>query len=178
MHCIDIFESPLGNITLSAQNGKLCGLWFEGQKYDKAGLAADTLTNPDEPVFKQAKAWLSAYFEGRDPGSIPEVELKGTAFQNTVWKLLAEIPYGSTTTYGQLGAKVAKAMGKERTSARAVGGAVGKNPISIILPCHRVMGASKSLTGYAGGIARKKTLLELEGFDTTLLTTPTKGTAL
>lgn len=166
MCCTDTFESPLGKITLAAKKGKLCGLWFEGQKYEKAGLCPNAPTSPNEPILKQTKVWLFTYFEGKDPGILPEIELNGTAFQNVVWSLLAEIPYGSITTYGQLGAKVAEATGKERTSARAVGGAVGKNPLSIILPCHRVLGASRSLTGYAGGIARKKALLELEGLDT------------
>lgn len=163
MYNTDTFESPLGPITLGAHDGTLCGLWFEGQKYDRVNLPSDVKHDPTLPAFHQAKAWLETYFTGTDPGFTPPIALSGTAFQTVVWHLLSTIPFGQTITYGQLAAQVAQATGKERMSARAVGSAVGKNPLSLILPCHRVVGASNNLTGYAGGLKRKKALLELEG---------------
>ena len=129
------------------------------------------------PVFKRARVWLDAYFDGRDPGAIPPCAPRGSVFRQRVWAELAEIPYGGLTTYGAIAARISEKTGAP-TSARAVGGAVGHNPVSIILPCHRVVGASRSLTGYAGGLERKIALLKLEGVDMSVLTVPTKGTAL
>lgn len=147
-------DSPLGKLTLAADGEALVGLWLEGQKYFGAGL---DLTPGESPVFEAAKRWLDRYFAGERPS--PEelpLDPRGTEFQRRVWALLCEIPCGQTTTYGEL-ARILE------SSPRAVGSAVGRNPISIIIPCHRVLGANGSLTGYAGGIERKRWLLEHEG---------------
>lgn len=178
MQYTDTVSSPLGEIILAAEGDQLIGLWFAGQKYDQAGLDVQAEPKSDLPIFQQARTWLAAYFEGKDPGPLPPCAPKGTEFQRLVWGLLAQIPYGQTTTYGQLAVEVARATGKERSSSRAVGGAVGRNPVSIILPCHRVVGASKNLTGFSGGLDRKKALLILEGVDISQFKTPTQGTAL
>lgn len=176
MDYIDIYESPLGTITLASDGEALVGLWFDKQKYDKATLAENEL-RPDVSVLAETRAWLDVYFGGKDPGPIPPVKPRGTEFRQRVWKQLAEIPYGTLTTYGEIARRIAEETGS-RASARAVGGGVGHNPISIILPCHRVVGASGSLTGFGGGMPRKIALLELEGVDLSKLTVPTKGTAL
>ena len=171
------YASPLGDIELASNGEALIGLWFKGQKYDAATLSPTVQEKPDDPVLAQARAWLDAYFEGRDPGEIPSCAPRGSEFRQLVWAKLAEIPYGELVTYGDIAKAIEADTGKKR-SARAVGGAVGHNPVSIILPCHRVVGASRSLTGYAGGIERKIALLKLEGVDMSSLTVPTKGTAL
>lgn len=156
------YQSPLGGITLAADGEALTGLWFEGQKY--YGLYLDKEHEErDLPVFQQAKEWLDNYFSGRDPGFTPPLRFTGSPFQNEVWAILAEIPYGKTRTYGDIARELAQKRGLSRMSAQAVGGAVGKNEISIIAPCHRVVGANGSLTGYAGGISKKIELLKLEG---------------
>lgn len=153
MHYTQTISSPLGNILLSADEVGLTGLWFDGGRY-----YADTL--PEEhveretPILMDTKRWLDVYFTGREPDFTPLLHPTGSSFRQTVWQLLLEIPYGQTTTYGAL-------LG-DGASARAVGGAVGRNPISIIVPCHRVIGADGSLTGYAGGVDRKIRLLALE----------------
>ena len=156
----DSFASPLGEILLVSDGDTLSGLYFEGQKYIPALPEAEK--DPSLPVFKSARAWLERYFAGEKP----EVDLPlcaaGTAFQGAVWDLLKEIPYGATVTYGELAERLAARRGRP-CSARAVGAAVGRNPISLIVPCHRVIGADGSLTGYAGGLARKRALLRLEG---------------
>ena len=172
------YDSPLGPITLASDGEALTGLWFDGQKYDKLHLDPDAQATNDLPVFDQARAWLDAYFAGRDPGALPPCRFEGTDFQVRVWHELEKIPYGQSVTYGDIAAAIAKQVGKAKMSARAVGVAVGHNPISIIVPCHRVVGASGSLTGYGGGIKRKVALLELEGFDMSRFSIPTKGTAL
>lgn len=154
-------QSPLGGITLAGDGERLVGLWFDGQKRYAAILEA-----PHEerrlPVFDAAVRWLDVYFSGRDPGFTPPLGLRATGFQRAVWEALLTIPYGRTTTYGQLADIVAARTGALRVSARAVGGAVARNAISLIIPCHRVLGADGSLTGYAGGVRRKAQLLELE----------------
>ena len=156
------YSSPLGPLLLAAESDTLTGLWLSGQEYFAAGLdpAAE---EGDAPVLRAAAAWLGAYFSGEKP-EIAGLSLapKGSGFQKLVWSLLTEIPYGETTTYGALAAEAEGQLGR-RTSARAVGAAVGRNPISIILPCHRVLGASGSLTGYAGGLEKKAWLLRHEG---------------
>ena len=129
-------------------------------------------------VFDQTKRWLDLYFSGREPGFTPALNPLGSAFRRAVWEILLKIPYGKTTTYGQIAREIAAARGLAKMSAQAVGGAVGHNEISIIIPCHRVIGAHGNLTGYAGGIDRKIKLLQLEGVDMRGLFTPTKGTAL
>ena len=158
---IAYYESPIGKLLLSADGTGLTGLWFEGQKYYGAGIT-------ENPAFREnahicdAADWLDSYFSGLIPKNTPKLHMQGTEFRTSVWKLLLEIPYGKTTTYGELAAKLAAVNNSGRISARAAGGAVGHNPISIIVPCHRVIGADGTLTGYAGGIERKEYLLRLE----------------
>ena len=177
MQYITHYQSPLGGITVSSDGSALTGLWFDGQKYFASTLGADYKEN-DLPVFAEAKCWLDIYFSGREPDFTPSLSLKGSAFRMAVWQILQSIPYGQTITYGDIARQLAAQTGKTKMSAQAVGGAVGHNPISIIVPCHRVVGTGGSLTGYAGGIDKKVLLLELEGIDTTEFTMPTKGTAL
>lgn len=151
------YASPLGGILLAADGEGLTGLWFEGQKYFARGLDAEH-EEKLLPVFAQAARWLDTYFSGKEPDFTPPLHLPGTEFQRTVWQKLLAIPYGGTETYGGL----ARLCSRAGMTARAVGGAVGRNPVSIIVPCHRVVGARGSLTGYAGGIERKEKLLALE----------------
>ncbi len=157
------YESPLGNILLAGDEQGLTGLWFtEGGRYIGSGLNREARRRETD-FFDQAKEWLDIYFSGRDPGFFPKIHFTGSGFRNRVGEILCEIPYGKTVTYGRIAARIAKERGLERMSAQAVGGAVGHNPICIIVPCHRVIGSNGSLTGYGGGILRKKALLELEG---------------
>ena len=151
------YLSPLGGITLASDGEALIGLWFEGQKHFGAGVTGETVEK-SLPVFDQADRWLDVYFSGREPDFTPPLRPRGTAFQETVWRRLLDIPYGCTASYGEIAAALSLPPG----AARAVGGAVGRNPISLIIPCHRVVGADGSLTGYAGGMERKKRLLSLE----------------
>lgn len=155
--------SPLGGMTMSADEFGLTGLWFDGQKNFAGTLSPDAAEEPGYPVFQQTVEWLSVYFEGRDPGSTPSLHLKGTPFRKAVWSVLLSIPYGETRTYGEVAEAVSAASGSAHASPRAVGGAAGHNPISLIVPCHRVIGASGCLTGYAGGLERKARLLAMEG---------------
>ena len=168
--------SPVGMLHLASDGEAITGLWIEGQKYFAATLDSDTENRPDLPVFQQVKAWLEAYFAKQALPPLPPLAPKGSAFRQKVWEQLLAIPYGKTVTYGDI-AKTLKANGVS-AAAQAVGGAVGHNPISIIIPCHRVVGSSGSLTGYAGGVHIKKHLLELEETDMTGMFIPTKGTAL
>lgn len=162
MQHICSYRSPLGNITLEADDRELTGLWFEGQKYypDFSGKPFD---EKETRALSLAKEWLDIYFSGKEPDIKVPIHFSGTAFRNKVWEMLLSIPYGKTVTYGQIADMLAKKRGTERMSARAVGGAVGHNRISIIVPCHRVIGSDGSLTGYAGGTERKRELLKLEG---------------
>lgn len=162
---------------MASDGTALTGLWFDGQKYFAEGLA-ETATAKSLPVFNETVRWLDIYFAGRRPDFTPPLNLEGTTFRKEVWQLLLQIPYGQTTTYGKLAAQLAAHNDLKRMSAQAVGGAVGHNPISIIVPCHRVVGTGGSLTGYAGGLAKKLALLKLEGIDTAKFTMPAKGTAL
>lgn len=155
-------ESPLGGITLASDGEALTGLWFDGQKFFAEGLARGAVLRP-LPVFAETARWLQLYFQGREPDFTPPLRLIGTPFQLAVWELLRQIPYGSTVSYGHLARRIAERRGLPRFSAQAVGGAVGRNPISLIVPCHRVLGADGSLTGYAGGLEKKAALLRLEG---------------
>lgn len=168
--------SPLGPLSLASDGEAITGLWLEGQKYFAAGLEAETEERLDLPAFRQAAAWLGACFEKRELPPLPSLAPRGSEFRQRVWKLLLEIPSGKTTTYGALTEKL-KAAGVS-ASPQAVGGAVGHNPISILIPCHRVVGANGSLTGYAGGVEKKRFLLELEGADLSGLHMPKSGTAL
>ena len=156
------YLSPLGGITLSANETGLTGLWFDGQKYFGSTLAAGARREA-VPVLAQAKEWLDRYFRGEDPGPLPPLELRGTPFQREVWGLLLQIPRGQVTTYGRLAARMAGQMGRPSMSAQAVGGAVGHNPISILVPCHRVIAGDGSLGGYGGASDAKRFLLRLEG---------------
>ena len=171
------YNSPLGRILLAADEIGLTGLWFEGQKYfalylDKAHVEREI------PLFKKVKRWLDIYFSGKEPDFSVPLHFSGTDFQKEVWKILCSIPYGQTETYGGIADRIAEKRGLPRMSAQAVGGAVGHNEISIIVPCHRVVGTNGSLTGYAGGIDRKVKLLLLERVDMKSLFIPQKGTAL
>ncbi len=161
MQSMNYYHSPIGEITLTADETGLTGLWFDGEKYETRRLGAEH-KEQHLPVFDQAKQWLEIYFSGKEPAFCPPLHLAGTPFQLSVWKLLREIPYGKTTTYGALAKEIAQQKGIARMSAQAVGGAVGRNPISIIIPCHRVIGANGDLTGYAGGIDKKEKLLAIE----------------
>ena len=172
------YESPLGSILLAGDEEGLTGLWFtEGGRYIGLGLKEEALHRETE-YFEQTKNWLDIYFTGRNPGFFPKIHLLGSPFRTRVGKIMCEIPFGKTVTYGWIADRIAKERGLEKMSAQAVGGAVGHNPISIIVPCHRVVGSNGSLTGYGGGIMRKKALLELEGIDMSQFTIPKKGTAL
>lgn len=162
MQYITTYQSPLGGVTLAANGETLTGLWFKGQKYYALHLDKE-FEEKDLPVFQQAKEWLDIYFSGKAPDFTPPLRFTGSTFQNEVWTILAAIPYGKTRTYGDIAQELARKRGLPRMSAQAVGGAVGRNKISIIVPCHRVVGANGSLTGYAGGISKKVELLKLEG---------------
>lgn len=171
------YQSPVGEILLAADEIGLTGLWFDGEKF-----YADSLDPEHEekelPVFEAVRKWLDIYFSGKEPDFMPPVHMIGSPFRLSVWELLWQIPYGETVTYGELAKRVAEQRGLSRMSAQAVGGAVGHNEISIIVPCHRVVGSDGSLTGYAGGVDKKERLLTLEGVDMKKLFVPTKGTAL
>ena len=169
--------SPLGEITLRSDGEALTGLWFADDKhYGAKDIAGAALADLD--IFTQAENWLAEYFAGREPKVSVPLKLQGSEFQMQVWRLLQDIPYGRLVTYGDIAKKIAAQKGVVRMSAQAVGGAVGHNPLCIIVPCHRVVGANGSLTGYGGGMWRKVRLLELEKVDISKLTVPTKGTAL
>lgn len=164
MTYIQHYASPLGGILLAANDIGLTGLWFDGQKYFADNLPAEHIER-ETPILTDAKRWLDVYFTGNEPGFKPPLHIVGSAFRQKVWKLLLQIPYGQTVTYGELARQLAEKQGLARMSAQAVGGAVGHNEISVIIPCHRVVGTSGSLTGYAGGIDKKIMLLELEQAD-------------
>ena len=160
---ISYYDAPIGKLLLAASWDALTGLWTEGQKYYPYELPKTAVQNDANPILMQARGWLDRYFAGAKP-EISELKLSpaGTAFQQQVWRILCRIPYGQVTTYGAIAKELAAEKGLASMSAQAVGGAVGRNPISIIIPCHRVVGADGSLTGYAGGLERKKLLLTLE----------------
>ncbi len=170
------YKSPLGGMTMACDETGITGLWFDGQKYFGSGFlkeadpenreekSAETGKEQKKPlVLIQAEKWLDLYFAGCRPDFTPPLHLSGSDFRLAVWKLLLEIPYGQTTTYKEIACRIAEQNGGKYMSAQAVGGAVGHNPVSIIVPCHRVLGTDGSLTGYAGGIEKKRRLLELEG---------------
>jgi methylated-DNA-[protein]-cysteine S-methyltransferase len=179
MYYSTTYQSPVGNLTLASDGQNLVGLWIEGQKYHRDTLLEKADEQNDLPVLSETKNWLDRYFAGKKP-DVSELPLApiGGEFRQGVWDILRSIPYGKVTTYGDIAKKMAVKSGKVRMSAQAVGGAVGHNPISIIIPCHRVVGSNGSLTGYAGGIGTKCKLLEFEGVDMGALFIPKKGTAL
>ena len=164
------YDSPVGGLVLAAHGEDLCGLWLEGQKYFGGGLVDKAVPEEDLPVFAQARDWLDRYFAGAQPNP-RELPLApaGGEFRQAVWKLLLDIPCGQVTAYGELARRIAAQRGLASMSAQAVGGAVGHNPISIIIPCHRVVGTGGSLTGYAGGVDKKRWLLSYEGVDVSRL---------
>jgi len=166
------YDSPFGSITLASDGASLVGLWFDGQKYFAATLEEEH-EQKSLPVFQETRRWLELYFSGKNPDFLPPLAPKATPFRKKVWDVLLSIPYGETMTYGA----IARRIGMEK-AAHAVGGAVAHNPISVIVPCHRVVGASGSLTGYAGGVDRKAKLLALENADMRKFFMPKKGTAL
>lgn len=171
------YDSPLGGITLSSNGTELTGLWFDGQKY-----FGDTLEEKYEekglPIFEQSARWLDIYFSGKAPDFTPPLYMQTTSFRKKVWEIMLTIPFGKTMTYGEIADRIAKQKGLSKMSAQAVGGAVGHNSISLIIPCHRVVGTNGSLTGYAGGIEKKVQLLTLEKADMSSFFVPKKGTAL
>ena len=171
------YDSPLGKILLAADEEGMTGVWFEAQKYFAAKLPPEH-EEGTMPVLGDACRWLDVYFSGREPDFTPKLHLIGSDFRQAVWALLLQIPYRQTVTYGELARQLAEKQGRPRMSAQAVGGAVGHNKISIIIPCHRVVGTGGSLTGYAGGIDRKVKLLALEQADMTRFFVPKTGTAL
>ena len=171
------YDSPLGGITLASNGDTLIGLWFDGQKYYADALDTDH-EEKELPIFEQTKKWLDIYFSGKSPDFTPPLNMKTTEFRKAVWEVMLTIPYGKTMTYGEIAEQIAKRNGIKRMSAQAVGGAVGHNSISLIIPCHRVVGTDGSLTGYAGGIQKKEKLLEMEGADMAHFFVPKKGTAL
>lgn len=158
------YSSPLGSLTLASDGKSLCGLWIEGQKYFNGTIKEEMEEKDDMPVFDQTKDWLDRYFAKQTP-TVFELSLApaGSRFRQNVWDILCQIPYGHVVTYGEIARQMAQKMDRPAMSAQAVGGAVGHNPISIIIPCHRVVGANGSLTGYAGGIEKKAWLLSHEG---------------
>ena len=157
------YSSPLGDILLASKNNELIGLWFKDQKYYLSSIHEETQEKDDEEILIKTKNWLDRYFKGENP-NIKELSLNpiGSPFRKEVWKILCEIPYGSTITYKEIAIKLAKERNIKSMSAQAVGGAVSHNPISIIIPCHRVIGSNGNLTGYAGGLDKKAYLLKHE----------------
>ena len=167
------YKSPVGDILLASDKNSIIGLWIGQQKYISNTMPRDIIENKELPILHEGSAWLDDYFAGKKPG-LSRLPLSpiGSEFKQQVWKILVEIPYGELTTYGSISKEVAKRIGKDRMSAQAVGGAVGHNPISIIIPCHRVVGANGSLTGYASGIEKKIELLKHERVNMTCLFVP------
>ncbi len=155
------YKSPLGGITLASDGVSLIGLWFDGQKYYADTLRDEIIEGP-LPIFEETMRWLNIYFTGNAPSFTPPISMHTTPFRRDVWEILMTIPFGQTMTYGEIAELLAARKGLSKMSAQAVGGAVGHNPISLIIPCHRVIGTDGSLTGYAGGIDRKSHLLAME----------------
>ncbi|MCI8623912.1 MAG: methylated-DNA--[protein]-cysteine S-methyltransferase [Provencibacterium sp.] len=179
MYYFTQYDSPIGRLTLGCKEQKLVGLWIEGQKYFGSTVPEERIPGDGLPVFRQTKEWLDRYFAGEKPSPF-ELPLApaGGQFRQEVWEILCGIPYGEVMTYGAIAQRIAKRQNRKTMSGQAVGGAVGHNPISIIIPCHRVVGARGNLTGYAGGVAKKRWLLAHEGLDANRFFIPKRGTAL
>lgn len=164
MDYIHHYTSPIGQITMASDGRALVGLWFDGQKYFADTLdCSASMAEADLPIFKLTDEWLDIYFSGKAPDFTPPLEMRTTPFRKAVWEIMLTIPFGQTMTYGQIAEQIARRRGLAKMSAQAVGGAVGHNSISLIIPCHRVLGAHGALTGYAGGLDKKHHLLMLEG---------------
>ena len=184
------YDSPLGMITVACDDEAIIGLWFNGQRHFGNILPSETVELGENELrtstvgckanalLEEARRWLDVYFSGQEPDFLPPLRYDSTPFRKVVCDIMLTIPYGKTMTYGEIADMIATERGIEKMSAQAVGGAVGHNPISLMIPCHRVVGTNGSLTGYGGGIARKLKLLELENADMTDLFIPKKGTAL
>ena len=155
------YESPLGRITLASDGNSLVGLWFDKQKYFSDVLSSSHIEK-NLPIFEETIKWLDIYFSGKAPDFTPKLKMRTTDFRKRVWEIMLKIPYGKTMTYGEIANIIAKEKGLSHMSAQAVGGAVGHNSISLIIPCHRVIGTKGNLIGYGGGIDKKKKLLEME----------------
>lgn len=155
------YQSPLGEIVIASDGTAITGLWLVGQRHFDIEVEG-CITDKDLPIFEEVSRWLDIYFTGNNPGEIPAVRMNGTPFQLEVWHILQTIPYGKLITYREVAELIAKKRGITKMSARAVGNAVGRNPVSILVPCHRVVGSDGKMTGYAGGIERKVKLLKLE----------------
>lgn len=163
MHYTSLYKSPLGEMLLAADDAGVIGVWFTGEKYFAYCLDKENNTPQETPIIKELKRWLDIYFSGREPDFTPPINMIGTPFQIEVWNILRKISYGETTTYSAIAAQIAHNRGVGRMSAQAIGTAVGKNNIKLIVPCHRVVATNNSLAGYAGGIDKKIKLLQLEG---------------
>lgn len=174
MQNIQYYASPLGKILLAGDDRGLTGLWFEKQEYYAQSLGADH-EEKSTAVLEEAAEWLDIYFSGKDPGPFRKIHMIGTEFQKSVWRVLLTIPYGKTMTYGEIAARLAEEKGLRHMSSRAVGGAVGHNNISVIIPCHRVIGSDGSLTGYAAGVDKKEAMLRLEHAWTDAMYIPGNG---
>ena len=172
MHYLNHYESPLGAMTMASDGEHLTGLWFDGQKYDRSTIDGNAELKPHLPVFTQTTQWLDSYFGGTDPGFAPPIRVESSDFKKTVTAIMLSIPFGATSTYARIAAEVARRTGRKQMSAQAVGGAVGHNPIALIVPCHRVLASDGSLRGYAGGVDRKEWLLKMEGVNMSGLSTP------
>lgn len=178
MDLTHVYNSPLGKITLASDGKNLVGLWFEKNRFFAEGLSEELEENANLPIFDETSSWLNIYFSGKVPDFTPSLLVRGSNFRKRVCEILREIPYGKTLTYGEIANRIAKERGLSKMSAQAVGGAVGHNPISIIIPCHRVVGVNGNLTGYGGGMWRKVKLLELEKLDMTKFFVPKKEASL
>jgi methylated-DNA-[protein]-cysteine S-methyltransferase len=177
MDYVSKYHSPIGHITLASDGEALVGLWFDEGRY-YGDVLEETYEEKELPVFQRTKQWLDIYFAGARPEFTPRLLIRGSDFRKKVCEIMLTIPYGQTMTYKEIAERITEAGKEGKMSAQAVGGAVGHNPISIIVPCHRVVGTGGSLTGYGGGIDRKVKLLELENTDMKGLFVPSKGTAL
>lgn len=157
MYYSTVYSSPLGEMLIVSDGEAICGVWFCSQKHFKSSISEDLVHDDDFPIFKKVKIWFDSYFKGENPKIDFELKPNGSEFRQKVWKILSEIPYGETLTYGEIAREISPTM-----SAQAIGGAVGHNPIAILIPCHRVLGSNGKLTGYAAGIDKKIELLKLE----------------
>ena len=175
MHYLSHYESPLGAMTMASDGEHLTGLWFDGQKHDRSTINDEAALEPDLPVFTRTAEWLDTYFGGTDPGFTPPISVEGSDFKRMVTSIMLSIPFGANSTYARIAAEVARRTGRKQMSAQAVGGAVGRNPIVLIVPCHRVVASDGSLRGYAGGVDRKEWLLEREGVNMSGPTTADDG---